>query len=118
PPHNDGSGRWSPAPIDGRRSAVSCALPQSNIVRRGQESPVARKLLVCAVLAALVLTGAPQPAAAAAPALQEVMFVGNNWAGTVDVIRPRGSYARLGGFSVVPDLDARLLEIYLNPVRL
>ncbi|MGW4296750.1 YncE family protein, partial [Micromonospora chersina] len=59
----------------------------------------------------------PRPAAAAA-GLQEVMFVGNNWEGTADVIRSHGDYARLGRINVVPDRDARLREIYLNPVRL
>jgi len=79
---------------------------------------MARKLLAFTALAAVLLAGAPLPAAAAAPALQEVMFVGNNWAGTVDVIRSSGSYAKIGGLNVVPDLDARLLDIYLNPIKL
>ncbi|MEU4368347.1 YncE family protein [Micromonospora chersina] len=76
-----------------------------------------------AALAALALAvpapvvAAPRPAAAAA-GLQEVMFVGNNWEGTADVIRSHGDYARLGRINVVPDRDARLREIYLNPVRL
>ncbi|MEU0151702.1 YncE family protein [Micromonospora fulviviridis] len=76
-----------------------------------------------AALAALALAvpapvaAAPRPAAAAA-GLQEVMFVGNNWEGTADVIRSRGDYARLGRINVVPDRDERLREIYLNPVRL
>ncbi|WP_433732011.1 YncE family protein [Actinoplanes sp. CA-051413] len=70
-------------------------------------------------LAATLLATAPLPAAAAPPAgLQEVMFVGNNWAGTVDVIRPGGGYTKLGGLSVIPDLDVRLWDIYLNPIKL
>jgi DNA-binding beta-propeller fold protein YncE len=60
----------------------------------------------------------PAGPAAAAPELREVMFVGNNWAGTVDVIASSGSYAGLGRINVIPDRDQRLLEIYLNPVRL
>jgi DNA-binding beta-propeller fold protein YncE len=56
--------------------------------------------------------------AAAAPALQQVLFVGNNWDGTVDVIRPSGTYAKLGRINVVPDKTQRLLEIYLNPIKL
>jgi DNA-binding beta-propeller fold protein YncE len=79
---------------------------------------MARKLLALTAIAGALLAGAPMPAAAAAPDLQEVMFVGNNWAGTVDVIRSSGSYARIGGLNVVPDLDARLQEIYLNPIKL
>ncbi|MEU1398727.1 YncE family protein, partial [Micromonospora zamorensis] len=49
---------------------------------------------------------------------QEVMFVGNNWEGTADVIRSRGDYAKLGRINVVPDRAARLREIYLNPIKL
>ncbi|MGV9372807.1 YncE family protein [Micromonospora tulbaghiae] len=76
-----------------------------------------------AVLAALALVApaplvtAPAPAAAAV-ALQEVMFVGNNWDGTADVIRSRGDYAKLGRINVIPDRAARLREIYLNPIKL
>ncbi|MCO1616555.1 YncE family protein [Micromonospora sp. CPM1] len=76
-----------------------------------------------AVLAALALVApaplvtAPAPAAAAV-ALQEVMFVGNNWEGTADVIRSRGDYAKLGRINVIPDRAARLREIYLNPIKL
>ncbi len=67
------------------------------------------------LLALLPLAGEP---AAAADALQEVMFVGNNWEGTVDVIQPRGDLAKIGRIDVVPDRTERLTEIYLNPIRL
>jgi DNA-binding beta-propeller fold protein YncE len=67
-------------------------------------------------LAAVTAAGPAAPAAAAQ--LSEVMFVGNNWAGTVDVLTPSGSYQKLGRINVVPDRDQRLWEIYLNPVRL
>ncbi|GAA3740805.1 YncE family protein [Micromonospora maritima] len=82
-----------------------------------------RRRAALAALAALALAvptplvATPTPAAAAV-ALQEVMFVGNNWDGTADVIRSRGDYARLGRINVVPDRAARLREIYLNPIRL
>ncbi|MCZ7438950.1 YncE family protein [Micromonospora sp. WMMC241] len=77
-------------------------------------------LAALAALALVVpapLVAAPTPARAAA-ALQEVMFVGNNWDGTADVIRSRGDYARLGRINVIPDRTARLREIYLNPIKL
>ena len=54
----------------------------------------------------------------AAPALQEVMFVGNNWEGTADVIKARGDFAKLGRINIIPDKDERLREIYLNPLKL
>ncbi|WP_030692232.1 YncE family protein [Streptomyces globisporus] len=59
------------------------------------------------------------PGPAAAPAgLKEVMFVGNNWDGTADVIASHGDLHRVGRVNVVPDKEERLREIYLNPVRL
>ncbi|MEU4491966.1 YncE family protein [Streptomyces sp. NPDC023998] len=55
---------------------------------------------------------------AGAAGLKEVMFVGNNWDGTADVIASRGDFARIGRVNVIPDKDQRLAEIYLNPVKL
>ncbi|KDN22278.1 YncE family protein [Amycolatopsis rifamycinica] len=68
--------------------------------------------------AALLATGAATPATGAPAALREVMFVGNNWEGTADVIQSRGSFARIGRVNIIPDKDQRLTEIYLNPVKL
>ncbi|BFU43558.1 YncE family protein [Krasilnikovia sp. MM14-A1004] len=79
-----------------------------------------RRPRLAAAAAVLVLTAllpGPLPASAAA-SLREVMFVGNNWDGTVDVIASHGTYAKLGRINVVPDRDQRLWEIYLNPVKL
>ncbi|MFG1711509.1 YncE family protein [Micromonospora sp. NPDC049203] len=74
-------------------------------------------LAALALIAPAPLVTVPAPAAAAVT-LQEVMFVGNNWDGTADVIRSRGDYARLGRINAIPDRAARLREIYLNPVKL
>ena len=41
-----------------------------------------------------------------APALREVLFVGNNWDGTADVIKSTGDFAKIGRINVVPDKDA------------
>jgi YVTN family beta-propeller protein len=46
------------------------------------------------------------------------MFVGNNWDGTADVIKSTGDFAKIGRLNVIPDKDARLTEIYLNPIKL
>ncbi|GAA2725828.1 YncE family protein [Actinocorallia aurantiaca] len=78
-------------------------------------------LLAGAVLTAAALTGATVPAVAAplsAPALQDVMFVGNNWEGTADVIKSSGDFAKIGRINVIPDKEERLREIYLNPLKL
>ncbi|WP_259371002.1 MULTISPECIES: YncE family protein [Streptomyces] len=70
--------------------------------------------------AATADTGAPAaaPASTGAAGQREVMFVGNNWDGTADVIESTGDFARIGRINVIPDKDRRLKEIYLNPVRL
>jgi DNA-binding beta-propeller fold protein YncE len=68
-------------------------------------------------IAAVLIVTIPAPAGAA-PGLREVMFVGNNWEGTVDVIGSSGTFAKLGRITVIPDRAQRLAEIYLNPIRL
>ncbi|GAB2610080.1 YncE family protein [Streptomyces capparidis] len=74
------------------------------------------------IAAALALAATGTTAATAAPAsaaeLREVMFVGNNWEGTADVIKSTGDFARMGRVNVIPDKDERLTEIYLNPIKL
>ncbi|MFJ5234449.1 YncE family protein [Kitasatospora sp. NPDC088391] len=87
-----------------------------------------RQLAATAAVLALALPGtagaaraeaAPAaPTAASATPLREVMFVGNNWDGTADVITSRGALSRIGRINVIPDKDQRLAEIYLNPVKL
>ena len=59
----------------------------------------------------------PATATAAATDLRSVLFVGNNWAGTADVVDP-ATFRRLKRIDVVPDLQARLAEIRSDPVRL
>ncbi|MEU6413330.1 YncE family protein [Microbispora sp. NPDC046933] len=78
-----------------------------------------RSLLAGAVaVAGAVVCGVPAGPASAADGLREVMFVGNNWDGTADVIESSGSFARIGRINVIPDKARRLAEIYLNPVKL
>ncbi len=77
-------------------------------------------------------SAAPAPVVAAAPApqvpaaapgrtkgkdLRRVVYVGNNWDGTADVLLP-GSFKRIGRLDIVPDYDERIAEISLNPYRL
>ncbi|CAL9283579.1 YncE family protein [Streptomyces sp. SudanB182_2057] len=79
-----------------------------------------RHLCSVAVALALVVAGPATAASArsAAPdGLREVLFVGNNWDGTADVIRSSGDYARIGRISVVPDKDARMAEINADPIK-
>lgn len=73
-------------------------------------------LRISVALLCAVSVGAAVPAAAAAT--REVLFVGNNWDGTVDAIVPSGSFERVKRINVIPDRDARMLEITLDPLRL
>jgi DNA-binding beta-propeller fold protein YncE len=75
------------------------------------------RLAATFAVAVLSVVGVGAPARAATP-LQEVMFVGNNWDGTVDVIHSHGDFAKIGQINVVPDKAQRLAEIYLNPIKL
>lgn len=38
-----------------------------------------------------------------APALQEVMLIGNNWEGVADVIKSCGDFAKIGRINLIPD---------------
>jgi len=75
-----------------------------------------RRLVLLAAACALTLAAVP-PAQAAAPPMRSVMFVGNNWDGTADVVDSR-TYQRLRRINVIPDRDARMAEILTNPDKL
>ncbi|MGW7522226.1 YncE family protein [Streptomyces sp. NPDC054783] len=84
--------------------------------------PASRTRHLCSVVAALVLTVAgPATAASAASGtsdgLREVLFVGNNWDGTADVIKSSGDFAKIGRINVVPDKAERLAEINADPIK-
>lgn len=46
----------------------------------------------------------------------QVMFVGNNWDGTADIVDAR-NYRRLARINTIPDKEERTREILLNPVK-
>ncbi|MDI9835627.1 YncE family protein [Streptomyces sp. KAU_LT] len=86
--------------------------------------PAIRSRHLCSVAAALALTAAAPATAATATAaepspaaLREVLFVGNNWDGTADVIKSSGDFAKIGRIDVVPDKAARMAEINANPIK-
>jgi YVTN family beta-propeller protein len=79
--------------------------------------------IAAAALGAAVLTAGSEPARAAGPEgppmrrdTHPVMFVGNNWDGTADIVDAR-NFQRLGRIDTIPDRDERMREILLNPVR-
>ena len=51
------------------------------------------------------------------PDTRQVMFVGNNWEGTADVV-DASTFERLGRINVVPDKEERLREIHSSPDKL
>ena len=76
---------------------------------------------IAVVLATVFTVPGTTPAAAerqSGAGLREVLFVGNNWDGTADVIDSTGDFTKVGRVNVIPDKDRRLAEIYTNPVRL
>ncbi|WP_151475796.1 YncE family protein [Streptomyces albicerus] len=76
---------------------------------------------VWSIAAALALTVTAPATAAGAPTasadLREVMFVGNNWDGTADVIKSGGDFAKIGRINVIPDKEERLAEINADPIK-
>jgi hypothetical protein len=50
--------------------------------------------------------------------VRHVLFVGNNWDGTADVIRPRGNSERIARLNIIPAIEERMMEIVTDPVRL
>ena len=69
------------------------------------------------LLAACALLLAAVPSAHAASSLRSVMFVGNNWDGTADVVTAR-TFQTLRRINVVPDRAERMAEIATAPDKL
>src|SRR5688572_16538757 len=57
----------------------------------------------------------PGPAGKKGKNLRSVIFVGNNWDGTADVINPRRGFKRIARINIIPDHDERFAEIATNP---
>src|SRR5918999_1086214 len=74
---------------------------------------------VVAIVAALTLL-APAMADAAPrkkkPKTRSVLYVGNNWDGTADVIQPR-KFKRIARINIIPDIEERMREIQSDPER-
>ena len=66
------------------------------------------------ILVVLLTVAATASVASAAP--RDVLYVGNNWDGTADVIDP-SSFQKLARINIVPDKQQRLAEIQAEPDR-
>jgi hypothetical protein len=93
--------------------------------------PPGRKIITIVIVAlafaASVVVASASPATAApAPSPTDVvpvLFVGNNWDGTADVIRQGGTsnkptFTRVARLNIIPDIQERMVEIATDPVRL
>ena len=82
------------------------------------------RLRLTGLTLASLLVAAPLAAAAGAPAgkgdprLREVMFVGNNWAGTATLVDARTLEVLRTGIDFIPDKEQELADIRLDPERL
>jgi hypothetical protein len=78
-----------------------------------------RATLACAALVAATLTGfaSTTPSAGTGVGTSTVMFVGNNWDGTADLVDP-ATFTTVGKLNVIPDYAQRMAEIQADPVRL
>ena len=74
-------------------------------------------IALIALLAVCVLPATAAAAARKAPKTRSVLYVGNNWDGTADVIQPR-KFRRIARINIIPDIDERMKEIQSNPERL
>ena len=70
-----------------------------------------------AIVAALALL-VPVTASAAPrkKTTRDVLYVGNNWEGTADVVQPR-KFKRLARINIIPDFEERMKEIQSDPER-
>jgi DNA-binding beta-propeller fold protein YncE len=73
---------------------------------------VALSILVVLALVAPVSTAA----AARKKTTRDVLYVGNNWDGTADVVQPR-KFRRIARLNIIPDIDERMREIQSDPER-
>src|SRR3954463_3044991 len=69
-----------------------------------------------AVLAATALFAAIATVPTASAAVTNVMYVGNNWDGTADVVNAT-TFQKIHRINIIPDKDARLAEINSDPEK-
>jgi hypothetical protein len=74
--------------------------------------------LVIALLTVVPAGPAPAVPSADDPALRDVMFVGNNWAGTATIVDARSLQVLKTGVNLIPDKGQELNDIMLSPDKL
>src|SRR5688572_6982395 len=64
--------------------------------------PVKAAVVVAAIFGLAALWASPAPAATG---VRDVVFVGNNWDGTADVIDPHRNFKRVARINIIPDIQ-------------
>src|SRR3954471_13364016 len=109
--------------------AASLSSPPSRpllgkaVHRRDGSMPRSRRAIAvalagCAAALLLPASNALAKGSSAERGIRHVVFVGNNWDGTADVIYPKAHYKRVARINIVPDIDKRMLDIYTHPDKL
>jgi len=83
--------------------------------------PTPRRTALWLTVAALATTMLPTASASTGTAVAQtrpVLFVGNNWEGTADVVASTADLTKIGRINLIPDKEQRLAEIYADPIRL
>jgi hypothetical protein len=73
-------------------------------------------IALSALLAVAALPATAMGAPRKAPTTRSVLYVGNNWDGTADVVQPR-KFKRIARINIIPDIDERMKEIQSDPER-
>ena len=92
-------------------------LEKNAMITKIQSSPSLLAMALATISYLPLVANASIPVTQAPPNSQQVFFVGNNWDGTVTVIRSSGDFGRVGVINMIPDKKERLTEIYLNPIK-
>jgi hypothetical protein len=101
--------------LERRRDALSATVGAGS--PWGKEPAMRRVASSILALLAVAALASPHPVGATGSTPRQVMFVGNNWAGTASVVDAH-SFKVIRTLNVIPDKAQRLLEIYLNPAKL
>src|SRR5215217_1932956 len=75
------------------------------------------RLASAVAIAVVALAAVPATAPAAKRKFRPVLTVGNNWAGTADIVEPR-RFKPLKRINIIPDIQERMAEIQSSPDRL
>jgi len=78
----------------------------------------AGSVLAAGVAAAALIPSATASGVTTDPELRDVMFVGNNWAGTASIVDAHDPRILKSGINLIPDKEQEMRDIKRNPLRL